>query len=393
MASISRLSSSRSAWGWGSLATASAISSPADRQGARQPFDEPFLGRRPVFLGDRRQGPLGRGERRFLPLFQGLAVRGLDLVFPIPARGEPRLGELLRPLERLDLGGSGDRQFDQFDAGEKRLEAVIVGRRDRVELVVVAAGAGDRQAEEDRADRAGDFGQFRLAADLRIDIPRDHLARPGAAESGGDQRFVISRFGLVAGQLEGDEPVVGEVFLEGPDHPIAVSPGVGPLGVEFEPVRVGMMGQVEPVLGLAFAILGRSEQAVDDPLEGVGPVVLEEPVDIGRTRRQAGQVGRDPANPGHAVGLGGVPEPGRFEAGQDEPVDRIPDPTGLLDLGEIGAARDPERPMDVGLGRDRRGGREQNGGAGSEQGGGHRGSPGRIGWSGVRGGMSIDSDR
>ncbi len=78
------------------------------------------------------------------------------------------------------------------DAAKKDLQPVIVGRRDRVELVVVAASAADRQAEEDRADRAGDLGQLGLPFDLRDDVSADELAGPATAEAGGDQGIAIA---------------------------------------------------------------------------------------------------------------------------------------------------------------------------------------------------------
>ena len=88
-------------------------------------------------------------------------------------------------------------------------------RRDRVELVVVAAGAADRQAEEDRADRAGDLGQLGLPLDLGDDVAAHHLAGPATAEAGGDQGLAIAGPDLVAGDLERQESIVGQVGVQG----------------------------------------------------------------------------------------------------------------------------------------------------------------------------------
>ena len=52
--------------------------------------------------------------------------------------------------------------------GEEGLEAVVVGLQDRIELVIVAAGAAEGQAEEDRAGGVGDVVEDLLAALLQI---------------------------------------------------------------------------------------------------------------------------------------------------------------------------------------------------------------------------------
>ena len=66
------------------------------------------------------------------------------------------------------------------------------------------------------------------------------------------------------------------------------------------------MGQVEPVLAPALAVMRAGEQAIDQPLVGVRPVVAEERVDLVGRRRQAGQVERDAADQRDAIGLGRV---------------------------------------------------------------------------------------
>ena len=156
--------------------------------------------------------------------------------------------------------------------------------------MVVAAGAADGEAQEDRADGAGDLGELRLPLDLGDDVAAHDLAGPAPAEPGGDQGVVIARLHLVPGELEREEPVVGQVGVERADDPVAISPGVGPLGVELEAVGVGIMGQVEPVLAPPLAVMGAGQQAIDQPLVGIRPVIPDEGIDLGGRRRQAGQV-------------------------------------------------------------------------------------------------------
>ena len=61
-------------------------------------------------------------------------------------------------------------------------------------------------------------------------------------------------------------------------------------------VRVGVAGGVEPVDRHALAVVRRGQQAIDDLLVGVGRCVGEEGIDLGRRRRQAGQVERHAAD-------------------------------------------------------------------------------------------------
>ncbi len=128
----------------------------------------------------------------------------------------------------------------------------------------------------------------------------------------------------VGGDLLADEPGVGLVAVERLDEVVAVRPGVGPDAVLVVAVGLGEVDQVHPVPRHALAVVGRGEQAVDQPLVGVGPVVAEERLDLLGRRRQAGQVEREAAD----QGSGGRPRgpgssPFARETGLDEGVDRV----------------------------------------------------------------------
>ena len=96
---------------------------------------------------------------------------------------------------------------------------------------------------------------------------------------------------------------------------------------------------------------GRGEQAVDQPLVGVGPAVGDEGVDLLGGRRQAGQVEPEAADQGRPVGLGGGGEAERFQLGEDEGVDRVADPRRHPDGGDVGPDGGDERPVPLLLGR------------------------------------------
>ena len=92
----------------------------------------------------------------------------------------------------------------------------------------------------------------------------------------------------------------------------------------LEALALAEADDVEPVPRPALAVMGRGEQAVDQPLVGVGVRVGDERLDLLGRRRQAEQVEGEPADQRAAVGLGrriaGRPPP---SLRQDESVDRL----------------------------------------------------------------------
>ena len=107
----------------------------------------------------------------------------------------------------------------------------------------------------------------------------------------------------IAGELPGDEVVDAQVAVERRDHPVAPRPHLAH-AVVLVAVRVGVARDVEPVGGHALAVGRRRQQAIDDALVGVGGAVGEERVDLGRRRRQPGQIEGHAPQPGLARRLG-----------------------------------------------------------------------------------------
>ena len=65
-----------------------------------------------------------------------------------------------RLLDGLDLGLRNERQLDIFGAGEYARQRVVIDGRDRIVLVIVAAGAGDGQSEEAAGQRVDPVGNL-----------------------------------------------------------------------------------------------------------------------------------------------------------------------------------------------------------------------------------------
>jgi hypothetical protein len=121
--------------------------------------------------------------------------------------------------------------------------------------MVVAAGAADAEPEEGLSDVIDDLVERVLPGEpLRSLIPAD---LSGQEDRGRDEeagRGVLSE--RVADDLLLDEAVIGRILVEGADDVITVGPSVGPLGVHFEPVGVGIPDHIEPVLAPAFSVAG-----------------------------------------------------------------------------------------------------------------------------------------
>ncbi len=128
--------------------------------------------------------------------------------------------------------------------------------------MVVAAGTTHRQAEEDRPDAAGHLVEKFVADFERIDISGHLVNRTTTVEPGRDEqmRRVAPAAGQqIARQLLGEEAIVWLVGIESANDPVAVAPGLGPLGVAFIAVGLGVAGHVEPVLCPALAVVRRGK--------------------------------------------------------------------------------------------------------------------------------------
>ena len=171
--------------------------------------------------------------------------------------------------------------------------------------MVVASRTADRQAEERLADLV-DLLVDHVDAQLRL-VGLDDREVAQQEEAGGDQvgRSLLrpSRGEEVAGDLLADETVERLVGVQRRDDVIAVSPGM--LGEEVigRPDLVGVADKVEPVPGPPLAERRRRQQPIDDAFAGPGRRVGHERFDLLGRRRQAGQVERDPAQPGVAIGI------------------------------------------------------------------------------------------
>ena len=139
-----------------------------------------------------------------------------------------------------------ERHFDLDPSVDRGRETVVVVLPDRIELVVVATGAVDREAHHASAER-GDQIVDVVPAALRVVLLAEQHARSHAKEAGRDQCFLRLPIHLVAGDLFCEEQVVRLVLIERVDYIVAVPPRVRPVVILLEAVRVGIARDVEPV--------------------------------------------------------------------------------------------------------------------------------------------------
>ncbi len=231
------------------------------------------------------------------------------------------------------------------DAVEECEQPVKILLRDRVVFVVVAARAVQREAEEHRAHRLHAVGDVlddpfvRYRAALGVDAVV-------AIEAGGDLREKIPIWQQVTGHLLGDKPVERHVVIERPDDPVAPNPHVAQ-AVVLVAVGVGVAGGFQPAKRHVLAVPWRIKQAIDRPFVGVRRRVGKEGVESLNRRRQAGKIERNPSQQRGLVGFRRRRELLAFQSGQDEVVDAVPWPGGVVHLGQGRPLGRHERPVPV----------------------------------------------
>ena len=125
--------------------------------------------------------------------------------------------------------------------------------------MVVAAGTADGEAEE--------------PAGKNVDPVVDNVggntekAPAGGEEAEGGKVGIPLPTEPIGGELERDKAIVGEILVEGPDHPVAVHRGMDekPLLAAVDiALGVGIAGDIEPVPPLLLAVARRGEEPVDE---------------------------------------------------------------------------------------------------------------------------------
>ncbi len=214
---------------------------------------------------------------------------------------DARQGELLfsSAPRALFVCRRPQRAFPVLDSREHRRHAVIVALGKRIELVIVAASAIEREPQRGGGDRIDDVVEF-VSASATAQVAGhgfvpDLVPGPRAQESQSRDRLRIVGIDHVAGNLLAQKLIEWLVMIERIDDVVAISPGMGAFLVAFEAVCIGIMDHVEPVAAPTLAIVGRCQKSIDDFFKRIGRRVGQEGVAFLGSGRQADQVERRPA--------------------------------------------------------------------------------------------------
>ena len=187
-------------------------------------------------------------------------------------RVDPALQRSPFPLQR-GIDFPVDVACSVLHSGEDGLQRVVVALAHRVEFVIVTTRASQRQPKERRAGGADHSVEFILPLHQReVNVlALDEIVRPRDEKAGADATAKG-----VPGQLPAHEPVVRQIEVQRVHHPVAERPGVGPLAVDLESVRLGVANDVEPMLRPALTEPGIVQHPVDQPLPSTRPGVVHE---------------------------------------------------------------------------------------------------------------------
>ena len=213
---------------------------------------------------------------------------------------------------------------------EGRDQPVVILRRNRIELVIMATRAADGQAEHRGADGRGHVVKFIVALLFRL-VGGDLCGVcAGGKKSGGLHGKQAVRLQFVAGDLPLHEAVVGQVLVERADDEVAVVISIGPIIILLVAVTLRKTGEVEPMPAPPLAVVRTGQQAVNQPLVGVRRLVIHERLHLLRCRWQPDQIERRAADELATVEGGIGLELLRFQPGEDEPVDVVARPGFVL---------------------------------------------------------------
>ena len=215
-------------------------------------------------------------------------------------------------------------------------ERIVILSRNRIEFMIVAARAGERESQKSASGHV----------DLIINDVGQHLFLVGVAgapfadghDAGGNHFAWIEPGRLirrqnVTGDLLPDELVIRQIAVEGVYDPVAIPIRLGHVRFAADAARierVGVANDIEPVSAPTLAVMRQGQQAVHDFGESIRRIVREKRFDFPGRRRQANQIERRAPNQCSLVGGWRRCESIAFEFRQNEIIHRRLDPGAIF---------------------------------------------------------------
>ena len=223
---------------------------------------------------------------------------------------------------------------------ERAEQRVVIFLADGIELMIVAARAGNRQALKC-------FGKYVDLVVGKLDAilpgidrlkPMLHHAQLGNPEERfvDPVRFIAPRIRQqIAGEVFAHQLIVRHVAVERANEVIAVPPGHGGIGIAFHAMRLGISHQVHPVPRPLLAEARRSQQAVHLPGVCIGRAVRFEGGQFVGRRGQAGEIEGKAPQQRAPVGRLRRREPFCFEFCQQKGIGRLQNPPAVANRGRL----------------------------------------------------------
>ncbi len=232
---------------------------------------------------------------------------------------------------------------------ENAVERIVVAHRHRIELVVVAARAAQREAHGRAAQRVERVLDRLVHGGVGIHAEPARLRDEPGGHDLAVARRLVGRRQQIAGDLFAQELVVRRVAVEGVDHVVAVQPGLWDRIVAALAGRVGIPGDIQPVAPPPLAVARRGEKSRGRGFQRARRAarprgLAHHGIQFAGLGRQACQHEAQAPHERLRRRLRAGRKPVRFEFGQDEPVDRRPHPGGLAHRGRLGIGQRSERP-------------------------------------------------
>ena len=294
----------------------------------------------------------------------------LFVVVVIAAPEEPswlRVGTGVSIREELFFGFA-KRHFGAIAAMQRAQQTVVVPRRDRVVLVVVAASASERQPQQSGADRRDHVVEFVVpVAQPLIDhqLVRQRRECSRREKSRGGHRLGILWLIFIPGELPTHELVKRQVFVQRTNDEVAVSISLRSVAIRFLPVAVRIPRHVEPMPPPTLAVMWRIEQLGNHQIHhgwsrrrgsrlkfDTEPIFSQPAILHIQNRRQSDDIEVDSSDQLPRTDRRRRRQPAGFQFREDELIDRRAAPSTVLDGRQRDIVERLKRPVLAILRRD-----------------------------------------